>query len=210
MINYRIYNLLPSFETNTYLIWDEVSHSAIIIDPAAPNEKLKLEVCHLNLNVKCIINTHGHGDHIGGNDFFQKAFHCPIAIHNLDAKMLVNSDLNLSSFMEQHFVSPPATISLNEESEIILGEHIVQIIHTPGHTQGGVAIYLEPYLFSGDTLFHLDIGRTDLPGGNYEQLIDSIKHKIFVLPNETTVFPGHGTSSTIENEKQNNPYLKKT
>ena len=207
MIKYQIHILLPSFETNTYLVWDDVSKEAILIDPAAPSESLKKEILSQKLKITKIINTHGHGDHIGGNDFFQQAFQCPIAIHQLDAKMLTNANLNLSTYMEGGFITSPAKILLNDSDEITLGKHTGKIIHTPGHTQGGIGIYFAPYLFSGDTLFQLDVGRTDLPGGDMQQLTKSIKEKIFVLPEETTVFPGHGPATTVKIEKERNPYL---
>ena len=208
MIKDKIYNLLAMFETNTYLVWDTETKEAILIDPAAPSENLKQDIIDMNLRMTNIFNTHGHGDHIGGNEFFHRELKCPIGIHNFDAEMLLNSTLNLSSYMDYFVDSPAATLLLNDFYEFYLGDNKVEIFHTPGHTKGGIVIYMKPYLFTGDTIFLMDVGRTDLPGGNFSQLTNSIKKKIFTLPDDTIILPGHGPASTIGNEKTENPHVK--
>lgn len=207
MLKYKLFSLLPEFETNTYFIWDDSSKQAVLIDPSAPSVQLKDFITHHQLELKYIINTHGHADHIGGNAFFQKSFHAPVAIHTDDAEMLVDSKLNLSAYVDVELSSPAADKLLNDGDKIEVGSDSLTIIHTPGHTRGGICLYTEGFLISGDTLFLHDIGRTDLPGGSYDQLICSVK-KLFTLPGDTVVLPGHGPSSTIHNEILHNPYLK--
>lgn len=207
MIKYKLYNLLEMFETNTYLVWDTDTKEAILIDPAAPCENLKSEIQSMNLKLIHIFNTHGHGDHIGGNEYFHKEFDCPIGIHNFDAEMLLSSTMNLSDFMYSPIISPAASLLIKDFHTFNIGEYDVEIFHTPGHTRGGVVIYIKPYLFSGDTIFSLSVGRTDLPGGSSKELVDSIRKKVFALPDETIILPGHGPSSTIAKEKEENPFV---
>ena len=207
MIKYKLYNLLENFETNTYLVWDTESKEAIIIDPSAPSENLADEISAIDLKIIHIFNTHGHGDHIGGNEYFHRLYKVPIGIHSYDAEMLLNSTLNLSDFMYTPIISPAAEFLIRDRDHFYLGETQGEIMHTPGHTKGCIVIYLKPYLFSGDTLFNLSVGRTDLPGGDSRQLSKSIKEKIFSLPDNTIVLPGHGPSSTVGQEKQENPFV---
>ena len=207
MIQYKKYILLDIYETNTYLVWDNESKEAILIDPAAPNRDLTNEIKSLNLKLLKIINTHGHGDHIGGNEYFQKEFNCEICIHSEDAPMLVNPSLNLSALMNLDLKTPNAGELFKDKDTFKLRENIVEIIHTPGHTKGGIVIYAAPYLFTGDTIFYLSVGRTDLPGGDTDKLVSSIKDKIFTLPKDTIILPGHGPASKVGFEIENNPYV---
>jgi len=206
-MKYRVLNILPDFGTNTYLIFEEKSREAIYIDPAAPDQKLIDLVHNLNLKLISIINTHGHGDHIAGNDLVKKAFDVPIYIHKKDAEMLIDPKKNLSIFWGHNVVSPPADRFLGNDDEIKLGDETLKVIHTPGHTQGGICLICKDFLVSGDTLFQEGIGRTDLPGGNYEQLLKSINEHLLILPDSTVVLPGHGPETTIGDEKMLNPFL---
>lgn len=208
MIKYNSFSLLPSFETNTWMIWDTDSLHAFLIDPAAPSQDLLTFIKSNNLSVTHIINTHGHADHIGGNSYFKEQLKAKVCIHKLDAKMLTNSKLNLSSFVDFELVLPEADLMLEDDMILELGNNPIKVIHTPGHTQGCICLYCDELLISGDTLFFHDIGRTDLPGGSYEQIINSVKHKLFKLPANTIVLPGHGPSSTIIDEINNNPYVR--
>lgn len=200
--------LLPEFQTNTWLLWDSESKEAILVDPSAPSNEFLQYIRELQLTVKLIINTHGHGDHIGGNSFFAQALHAPIAIHRLDADMLVDNRKNFSELMGFALKLSPADQKLEDGEEITLGSYCIQVIHTPGHTRGGICLLADKYLISGDTLFERSIGRTDLPGGDHDTIVSSIKHKLFSLADDVLVFPGHGPGTAIGLEKANNPFVR--
>lgn len=207
-MKYKVYNLLPEFNTNTYLLWDEVSLKAVIIDSAKESKILKKEILKLKLKIKYIINTHGHGDHIGGNAFFVKSFpKSKLCIHKEDALMLLYPELNLSMHWDGCVVSPASDIQFEDGEILKLGENELKIIHTPGHTEGGISIYADDLVFTGDALFARGIGRTDLPGGNYDTLINSIREKLYKLPKNTIVLPGHGPGTTIGLEMVENPFI---
>ena len=205
-MKYKTFNVLPEFGTNTYLVWDELSWEALIIDPAAADAKL-LEAC-INLKLKYIVNTHGHGDHIGGNDFLKRNTQAELAIHVSDAPMLQDAAKNLSSFWGANLVCPEADIKLEDGDFLQLGDNRIEVIHTPGHSKGGICLLAGNCLFCGDTLFAGSIGRTDLPGGDYGTLIRSIRDRLFILDDEVIVFPGHGPETTIGIEKEENPFVR--
>ncbi len=200
--------LFPLFATNTWLVYDDESKEAILIDPAAVSKELVEHIKALKLQLKYIVNTHGHGDHIGGNSFFHKAMNAPVAIHEADAFMLIDNNKNMSAFMEMPVDLKAADVMLKEGDMINLGRYNLTVIHTPGHTRGGICLYGEKHLFAGDTLFEQSIGRTDFPGGSHADLTNSIKTKLFCLPDDTIVFPGHGPKTTIGIEKKINPFIK--
>ncbi len=206
-MKYKVYNILPEYGTNTILVWDEESKEAILIDPGSPSDVLYKEIVKMNLKVTAILNTHGHADHIGGNEYFKSKFACPILIHQADKDKLIDSKKNLSAFMGQDIVSPAADVILQEGDIVKLGKIDLKVIHTPGHTEGGISLYGQGILISGDTLFQLSVGRTDFPGGSFEKLENSIKDKLFVLPDETIVIPGHGGFTSIDREKLENPFI---
>jgi hydroxyacylglutathione hydrolase len=206
-MKYKTFNVLPEFGTNTYLVWDEISNEAAIIDPAAPSQNLINEIKGMGINLKYLISTHGHGDHIGGNKSINDNFDIKKCIHKDDAGSLVDPNMNLSTYWNSKIIAPKADIILNDGDELTLGNEKMQIIHTPGHSRGGICILIGNLLFCGDTLFADGIGRTDLPGGDYATLIDSIKTKLFLLDGITKVLPGHGPETTIEDEKVGNPFV---
>jgi len=186
-------------------VWDETSKEAMIIDPADRSKDL-LDATK-DLNLKYIVNTHGHGDHIGGNKFLKENTQAKLAIHELDASMLNDPNQNLSTHWGAQLVSASADIKLKDGDSLQLGNKKIAVIHTPGHSRGGICLLVEDLLFCGDTLFAGSIGRTDLPGGDYATLINAIKTKLLILNGNTKVFPGHGPDTTIEDEKIGNPFV---
>ncbi len=205
-MRYKRYILLPGFETNTYLLWDEKSMQGMLIDPGAPSEEVKSFIKNQGIALKYVVNTHGHADHLGGNEYFHTHFNVPICVHADDAPMLPDPNKNLSALMNNGFASPAAERILHDGDTILLGEQEIRVIHTPGHTRGGICLYMPGILVSGDTLFDHSVGRTDLDGGNMDKLLQSIKKKLFTLPEDTVVLPGHGGKTSIEAEKVENPF----
>ena len=190
-------------ETNCYIFADLDSKEAVLIDPGSDGDGISSEVEKYALNIKCIINTHGHGDHISSNGRFK----APIYIHGLDADFLKDSKLNLSASFGLAIKSPSATHLLKDGEIIKIGDFELKVLHTPGHTPGSISLLSDGVVFSGDTLFMGGIGRTDFTYGSEEKLINSIKEKLFVLDEKTVVYPGHGPSSTIGKEKNENPFI---
>jgi len=197
-------------ETNCYLISCKKTKIAAVIDPGGEDEvDLILNLLQKNnFDLKYIINTHGHIDHIAGNKTLKAKTEALLLIHRLDADMLVNANKNFSSFMGKEICSPHADKLLEEGDEISLGTLNLIVIHTPGHTLGGISLVSNNIVFTGDTLFAGGIGRTDLPGGSYQDLIKSIKEKLLILGDDKIIYPGHGPDSTIGEERRTNPYLK--
>jgi len=202
--------VVGALETNCYLIGCEKTKKAAVIDPGGEEEvDLILNLLQENnFDLKYIINTHGHIDHIAGNRKLKGKTMASLLIHKLDADMLVDTNKNFSIFMGKEICSPPADIFLKEGDEIILGSLKLTVFHTPGHTPGGISLILDNVIFTGDTLFAGGIGRTDLPGGSYQDLQRSIKEKLLILGNGKIIYPGHGPDSTIGEERRTNPYLK--
>ena len=189
--------VVGALETNCYIFADLDSKEAALIDPGSDGEGIKSAIKELGVKVKCIINTHGHGDHISANGEFD----APIYIHKLDAGFLNNFGLNLSAAFGLRVKSPPAARLLEDADDIEIGRFKLKVIHTPGHTPGGISLLCGNVVFTGDTLFMEGVGRTDLPHGSYAQLMDSIENKLFTLDGKTIVHPGHGPSTTIGREK---------
>jgi glyoxylase-like metal-dependent hydrolase (beta-lactamase superfamily II) len=188
---------------NCYIVSDNSTGAAVLVDPGGEPDKIKAVLKKNGLTAKFIINTHGHGDHILGNGYFG----IPVYAHRLEKDFLTDPDKNLSGMFGMFFKSPEATKLLEDGDKVSLDSLELEIIHTPGHTPGGISIKLGDVVFTGDTLFAGGIGRTDLPEGDERTLYRSIKEKLFMLDDNTVVYPGHGPESTIGEEKASNPFF---
>ncbi len=198
-------------DTNCYVLACPETKKAAIIDPGAFSPEEVRGILGLlerdGLKAACIINTHGHIDHIAGNRAVKQATGAPILIHAEDAGRLEDGQLNGSFLFGRDIQSPPADRLIRDGEEIDLGILRLKVLHTPGHTPGGICLLVEGTLFSGDTLFAGSVGRTDLPGGSEKTIISSIRNKLLVLPEDTSVRPGHGPRTTIGREESDNPFL---
>ena len=192
-----------SMGANCYILGCESSKEAIIIDPGGDYQKIIACLEEQGLEPKIIINTHGHLDHIGAND----KFNLPIYIHELDAEYLTEPVKNLSALFGPPYTSPAASRLLKDGDKIELGEISLEVIHTPGHSPGGICLKTDDIIFTGDTLFCGGIGRTDFPAASEKEIIKSIKEKIFTLDDRVIIYPGHGPCSTVGREKRENPFL---
>jgi len=204
LLEYRSF-VIGEIRTNCYLVWS--GKEAGVIDPGGPVAEVIDFIKQQQLELKWIVNTHGHADHIVGNAALKNEFGALITIHERDRKMLLSPTANFSAYMGTGITSPDGDKYLTEGDLLKLGPEELRVIETPGHSPGGISLYAPGLLFSGDTLFLESIGRTDLPGGDHQQLLKSIREKLMVLPPKTVVLPGHGGSSTIEYELKYNPYL---
>ena len=193
---------------NCFIVGCEVTREACVIDPGDDADRILLELANNELTVKYLVNTHGHFDHVSANKKMKSATGAKIAIHPEDEPMLSELSQSAKMFGLQSENSPPADIYLNDGDEVKFGEITLQVIHTPGHSKGGICLYTKGHLFAGDTLFAGSIGRTDLPGGDYDTLISNIKQKVFAFDDDTTVFTGHGPETNIGTEKATNPFLR--
>lgn len=204
-----------------YIVMDERTKNAMVVDPGGDGEFLVGEIKALGAKPVLLVNTHGHGDHMAANADIKAAFpKIQICIHAADAEMLADADLNLSSMIGEDLASPPADRLLKAGDTLSLGANVFKVIHTPGHTSGGICLYCENpdgktpgILFSGDTLFQMGVGRTDFPdpehteAEKFKMLINGIRAKILTLPDDTRVYPGHGPETTVANERRRNPFL---
>ena len=196
------------FASNCYIIGVEKNKQGMIIDPGDEGGRIMQEVREAGLDIKTIVLTHGHIDHTAALKEVKEATGATIALHKDEVKTL-NSKL-VSIFLGVRHHSPPAAERLLENDDVIsVGEMDFKVIHTPGHTPGGICLLSEGILFSGDTLFNLSVGRSDIPasGGSHKQLIESIKNRLLVLDDAIKVYPGHGPVTTIGAERRGNPYL---
>ena len=196
------------YGVNCYVLAEDKNKKAIIIDPGDEPEKIKRILAKYKLKPGLIINTHGHMDHIGADD----AFGVSVYIHKDDLSLLSDPNLNLSNFFANPIQITSGRHILNDKDEVSLGKIKLEVLHTPGHTPGGICLLLkEPQdniVFSGDTLFFQGIGRTDFALASLEQLKKSIEEKLFVLDSKTKVYPGHGPLTTIGEEKKRNPFFQ--
>jgi len=193
-----------------YLVACKVTNEALFIDPAAETERLLNEAQSRGYTIKYIVNTHSHIDHIMGNKRMKDLTGAEIIIHEKDANALIHQPPSMLEMFHAE-PSPPADITVKDGDLITIGETSLKVIHTPGHSPGGMCLYHNGMVFTGDTLFVGAVGRTDLGGGSWETLAASIRNKLFTLPDETVVAPGHNygdaPKSTIGREKVYNPYV---
>jgi len=202
---------LGTFSANCYIVGCSETRDGLIIDPGfdrAPEaEQVLTRVKHHRLKVKYIVNTHGHTDHTAGNGVLKEATGAPILIHELDAPKLTDPSKNLSLLFGHHATSPPADHMLNEGALLRIGEVKLKVLHTPGHSKGSIALLGEKEVFTGDTLFASSIGRYDFPDASFKEIRNSLK-RLMLLPDPTKVYPGHGPTTTIGEERRTNPFLQ--
>jgi hydroxyacylglutathione hydrolase len=196
-------------QANCYLVGCEETKQGVVIDPGDEAERILAEIDKAGLTIKYILNTHAHFDHVLANGPLVEATGAPLALHPLDLPLLRVSAETASSFGIEAPPGPEPDLELAEGDTITFGQHTFEVLFTPGHSPGHVSFYEAKagIIFDGDVLFASGIGRTDLPGGNYETLIASINEKLMVLPDETVVCSGHGPVTTIGQERVSNPWL---
>jgi len=195
------------FEENAYLVIGPSGRKAILVDPGLESEVLLEEIGRRRLDVALILNTHAHLDHAAGNAFFCRETGAPLALHPLDRPLLESLPAQAAAFGFQMEPSPRPDLDLEEGRPILFDGVELRVLHTPGHTPGGVSLELGRRVIVGDTLFRGSVGRTDLPGGSWRSLVDSIRDKLFRLPGDTVCLPGHGPETTIEQERRSNPFV---
>ncbi|MFO7557715.1 MAG: MBL fold metallo-hydrolase [Desulfobacterales bacterium] len=193
---------------NCFIVGCEDTRKAVVIDPGDDADRILLSLAESKLTVKYLINTHGHFDHVGANRKMKEATGAELMIHPLDAPMLGILTSAASSFGLSVENSPDADKEIVDGDIISFGKVALKVIHTPGHSPGGVSLYAEGHVFVGDTLFAGSIGRTDFPGGDYNTLISSIQKRLFPLGDDTRVYCGHGPQTTIGQEKKFNPFVR--
>jgi glyoxylase-like metal-dependent hydrolase (beta-lactamase superfamily II) len=200
-------------ESNCYIVYDELSRDALVVDAGGDAEAIIAEIEALGLVPRVLFSTHGHVDHVEANRALKERFpDMTLALHSAEREHLLRPTLNLSYFLGRTIEPPEPELTLEEGDEIAVGALSFRIIHVPGHTPGGAAavgdVDGEPVVFSGDALFACGIGRVDFPGGDEATLLRAIREKLFTLPDGTRVLSGHGPETTIGEEKRSNPFLR--
>lgn len=196
-----------------YLVGCEETGQAVVIDPAGEEDRIKAEADKQGLTIVKIINTHGHPDHTCGNARMKELTGAPIVVHEQDAQAMTSASANDFARMLGCAGTPPADETVKEGDHIKVGKEVdLTVIHTPGHTAGCMCLYTPGHVFTGDTLFVGGVGRTDLPGGSWPIMADSIKNRILTLPDDTIVWPGHhygpAPKSTVKNERETNAFIQ--
>ena len=196
-------------EVNCYILGDEETKEAVVIDPGGDEDEILEALKYHELQLKLIIDTHGHFDHVDANQPLKEATGAKIAIHELDAAMLANPSQEALFFTGNRVRLSQADILLKEGDILSFGSYRLQVLHTPGHTPGGISLVMEghPWVYVGDLLFAGSIGRTDFPGGSFEDLTNAVRTKIFPLGDHYTVFPGPGPVTTVGLVRRYNPFF---
>lgn len=195
-------------QANCFIAACSKTNEAVVIDPGDDADLILLGLADLKLTVKVILNTHGHFDHVGANRKLKQVTGADLLIHKADAPMLAHLSEMASGFGMHMENSPPADRTIAEGDVIEFGEESLKVVHTPGHSLGSVSFVGDGIAFVGDTLFAGSIGRTDFPGGSHQQLISSVRTKIFVLGDDCVIYPGHGPETTVGAEKRFNPFFQ--
>lgn len=189
------------YEENIYVFIDEKSREAAIVDPGGNGTRLINEIESLNCKVKYILLTHGHFDHVGALEQVKNKYNAPIYMHEAEAEYMKKDNTVFGDVPDQYE-------SIKDGDVLPFGDGKIKCIHTPGHTKGGICFLVGDSIFTGDTLFQGSVGRSDFIGGNFNELVTGIKKKLMILDGNIKVYPGHGPSSTIANEKMRNPFLQ--
>jgi len=204
----KIYKFtLGNFSVNNYLVHAADSDQAILFDAGEDPDPILKKIAELGLKLEYLVNTHGHADHIAGNEKIIKETGAKLLIHKLDQPYLSDPYLNLSGYFGAEIISPAASRLLQDGDVISLGEVEFLVLHTPGHTPGHISLQYENHAFVGDVIFQGSIGRTDFPQSSSQQLIQSIRQRIYSLPDSTILYPGHGPDTTVQAEKESNPFV---
>lgn len=200
--------LTGPLQVNTYLVIDEETKKGFIVDPGGFDKKIADEILEKGFTIQYIVLTHGHGDHIGGVQEFQNLYKdSKVVASEKERALLMDARLNFSRETCGRTIEIDPDIQVNDGDTLAVGNLTLKFIMTPGHTTGGMCIYVDKILFSGDTLFQQSIGRTDFPGGSFSEIKNSITNKLFLLPEDTQVFPGHMGLTSIGYEMRNNPFV---
>ncbi len=192
---------------NCFVLGCENTAEAAVIDPGDEPDRILATLADNNLTAKLIINTHGHFDHVGANRKLKEATGAPILIHALDTPMLSQLASSAAAWGMVAENSPPPDREIEDGDQVNFGDITLTVLHTPGHTPGGISLYTDTEVFVGDTLFAGSIGRTDFAGGSFETLKNSIQQKLFTLNEDLVVYPGHNNPTTIGTEKRTNPFV---
>jgi len=199
--------IVGPLQVNCYILSDEKTKEAVVIDPGDDAEDILRLIREKGLAVKYIVNTHAHFDHVGANRQLKEATGAELLLHEKDAVVLTSSPKQAALFNMKTTASPAADKYLQHGDAINAGEVSLKVLHTPGHTPGGISLAEQGMVFTGDSLFAGSIGRTDFPGGDMMTLLGAIRQNLLSLPDETRVFPGHGPDTTIGDERRDNPFL---
>ena len=200
--------VVGAVQTNCYFLQNTDTNEVVVVDPGAKGERIYEELTSRGYTIKAVLLTHGHFDHVMGADAIRKAADVKVYLGELDGKLIENADLNVSAMFGTPYTMK-ADILVKDGEEFELAGIKMKVIHTPGHTAGGVCYYLEEekILVCGDTLFAESVGRTDFPTSSSRDLVTAIRKKLFTLPEDVYVYPGHGPTTTIGYEKENNPFV---
>ncbi len=199
--------IVGPLQVNCFILADEKTKDAVVIDPGDDAGDILKIIRERSFKVRYIVNTHGHFDHVGANKAVKDATGAELLIHEGDAPMLATAPRQSAAFGMFSASSPPADRHVKHGDVIAAGEVFLKVLHTPGHTPGGISLLEHGIVFTGDALFAGSIGRTDLPGGDLTTLLRSIRANLMTLPDDTKVFSGHGPASTIGEERRENPFL---